>query len=84
MPKGNKSMNRISSYYGLRIIYEDLDGECLDENGNSLVICGMPDDSGCWCENSDGEEIFRKTSQGVYLNHNRYQYFLNIKKGKQS
>ena len=77
--KETNTTYKINSFYGLRIIFENLYGECLDENGDSLVICGMPDDSGCWCENSDGEEIFRTVAQGVYLKENRYKHFLSIK-----
>ena len=69
------TLHRVHTYYGFRFIYEELDGECLDENGNQLVITCMPDDSGCWVEDHSGEEVFRSSEQGVFLTKDKFNYY---------
>lgn len=49
-----------------RIIYEDLSGEVRTVENELLVICSMPDDGGCWCEDRDGEERFFNLGQIYY------------------
>ena len=67
-----------------RIIYEDFDGECfreMEEGMEFIVIVSMPDDSGCWYEDEEGEEKFSIISK-IFLSEDRYNQMLEIKRQK--
>ena len=49
----------IKNEYEARIVYKVFSGECFDENGNVVIIKYMPDDSGVYCEDDNGE-YFKK------------------------
>lgn len=70
-----------------RIIYENFDGEChrvdYNENGGffPIVIVSMPDDSGAWYEDEDGDEKFISLGL-IRLNEEKYKEMLEIKQQK--
>lgn len=70
-----------------KIIYEDFDGEChrvdYNENGgfSEIVIVSMPDGSGCWYEDEEGEEKFIKLSE-IRLTDEKYNQLLEIKQSR--
>lgn len=43
-----------------RICYEEFNGECYLNKEELVVICHMPDDSGAWVDDEDGNEKFVK------------------------
>ena len=53
------------------ICYNEFDGECTDKDGNLMVICARPDDTGCLCDNGD-DEVFMKLSQ-LYVDLSTYE-----------
>lgn len=60
------NMVKVGDALVARIIYEDLSGEVRTDENELVVICSMPDDGGCWCEDSDGDEKFFKLGQIYY------------------
>lgn len=67
-----------------RIIYEDFDGECfreMEEGMEFIVIVSMPDESGCWYEDEEGDEKFVKLTD-LRLSDEKYQHLLEIKQRK--
>ena len=53
------------------ICYNEFAGECFDKDGNLMVICARPDDTGCLCYNGD-DEVFMKLSQ-LYVDLSTYE-----------
>jgi hypothetical protein len=66
----NSNLIKVNNYN--REVYNYLDGECKDKDGNNVVIVQMDDDSGFWVENFDGVEIF---IEDIYLDKNKYELF---------
>lgn len=60
------NMVKVGDALVARIIYEDLSGEVRTDENELVVICSMPDDGGCWCEDNDGEERFFNLGQIYY------------------
>ena len=67
-----------------RIIYEDFCGECYridyNENGGlfQIVMVSMPDSSGVWYEDEEGEEHFTPLNN-LRLTEDNYVKMLEIK-----
>ena len=53
------------------VCYNEFAGECFDKDGNLMVICARPDESGCLCDNGD-DEVFMKLSQ-LYVDLSTYE-----------
>lgn len=53
------------------VCYNEFAGECFDKDGNLMVICARPDDTGCLCDNGD-DEVFMKLSQ-LYVDLSTYE-----------
>lgn len=59
-------MEKVGDQLIARILYEDFSGEVHTDKNELVIICSMPDDGGCWCENSEGEEKFFTLNQIFY------------------
>ena len=59
------------------ICFNEFSGECFDKDGNLMVICARPDDTGCLCDNGD-DEVFVKLSE-LYIDENTYETIQDLK-----
>ena len=60
------NMLKVGNQLVARVLYEDFGGEVHNDKNELVIICSMPDDGGCWCEDADGEEKFFKLNQVFY------------------
>lgn len=59
------------------ICFNEFSGECFDKDGNLMVICARPDDTGCLCDNGD-DEVFVKLSE-LYIDEITYENIQDLK-----
>lgn len=71
------SKNSLKTELEALICYNEFAGECFDKDGNTLVICDRPDDSGCLCDNGN-EEVFMRLSE-LYVDNSIYEVIQNFK-----
>ena len=79
-----QTYKKIHSDLEAKIIYEDFDGECFRQTEDGMefiVLVSMPDDSGVWYEDEDGEEKFSIISK-IFLTEDKYNQMLEIKQQK--
>lgn len=55
-----EEMKHFNDDLDARICYEEFSGECYLNKEELVVICHMPDDSGAWVDDEDGNEKFVK------------------------
>lgn len=55
-----EEMQHFKDYIDARVCYEEYRGECYLNKEELVVICSMPDDSGAWVDDEDGNEKFVK------------------------
>ncbi len=56
----DEEMQPFKDYIDARVCYEEYSGECYLNKEELVVICSMPDDSGAWVDDEDGNEKFVK------------------------
>lgn len=71
------SMQQFKTETDALICYNEFSGECFDKDGNLMVICAKPDDTGCLCDNGD-DEVFVKLSE-LYIDENTYETIQDLK-----
>lgn len=71
------SMQQFKTETDALICYNEFSGECFDKDGNLMVICARPDDTGCLCDNGD-DEVFVKLSE-LYIDENTYETIQDLK-----
>lgn len=71
------SMQQFKNETDALICFNEFSGECFDKDGNLMVICARPDDTGCLCDNGD-DEVFVKLSE-LYIDENTYETIQDLK-----
>lgn len=62
-----------------RICYEDLSGECYLKEKELVVICELPDNSGVWVDNEDGDRIWVKI-RDLYVSQKTFDDIQKLRK----
>ena len=71
------SMQQFKNETDALICFNEFSGECFDKDGNLMVICARPDDTGCLCDNGD-DEVFVKLSE-LYIDETTYNSIQDLK-----
>lgn len=71
------SMQQFKNETDALICFNEFSGECFDKDGNLMVICARPDDTGCLCDNGD-DEVFVKLSE-LYIDEITYENIQDLK-----